>query len=224
VQSLAAGGIAILAFLTARLSRMPLGRRERVGVAIAVVGLVLLGISLTGGSAEGAGERWLAVGLLAAVSATLAGAAVRFGGRKFGGAAASGIAAGLLFATGDVTTETVTRGGVGLAFLSVLFAAYGLGTTVLQLGFQKGGALTTAGTATLFSDALPILAGTTVYAEPFPSGTLGVLRGVAFAVLVLGAVLLTRHDAMLKPGCATRLPMMMAPVRRAVLEPRTGEA
>jgi hypothetical protein len=105
-----------------------------------------------------------------------------------------------------VTTETVTRGGLGLIFLPVLFAAYGLGTTVLQLGFQRGGALTTAGTATLFSDALPILAGTTVYAEPFPHGTLGVLRGVAFVVLVGGAVLLTRPNAMVSvtPGCGSR--------------------
>jgi hypothetical protein len=135
-------------------------------------------------------------------SAALAGLALRFGPRLGIPAVPSyGLAAGVLFAAGDVTTETVTRGGVGLAFLPALFAAYGLGTAVLQLGFQRGGALATAGTATLFTNALPIVAGTVVYREPFPDGTLGVLRLLAFVLLVIGATALTRGDAITKPGC-----------------------
>ena len=201
VQSLAAGGIGLLAFFTARIAGVRLQRREIVGVFIAVVGLVLLGISLTGGSEEGSGGWWVAVAIWLVVSAAAAGLAVRFGGRALGQAAAYGAAAGLLFEAGDVATETVTAGGAGLVFLPAMLAAYGLGTTVLQLGFQRGGALATAGTATLFSDALPIVAGTTVYAEPFPGGSLGVVRGVAFAVLVVGAVMLSREETMMKPGC-----------------------
>jgi hypothetical protein len=205
VQSLAAGGIAVLAYLTSHLSKIRLGRREHVGVAIAVAGLVLLGISLTGSTGEGKGGAWYAVLAWAGGSAVVAALALRYGPR-LGAAPAYGLAAGVLFAAGDVTTKTVTKGGVDVAFLPVLFAAYGLGTTVLQLGFQRGGALTTAGTATLFTDALPIVAGTLVYREPFPNGTLGLLRGVAFALLVLGAVALTREDAMTKPGCPKLAP------------------
>jgi hypothetical protein len=198
VQSLAAGGIAILALLTARFSRRRLEPRERLGAALAVAGLVLLGISLAGGSSEGSAGRWAAIALWLVLSAAAAGAALRLaGGRGVG----YGLAAGVLFAAGDVTTKTVVTGGARLAFLPALFAAYGLGTSLLQLGFQKGGALATAGTATLLTDALPILAGTTLYAEPFPAGALGPLRGVAFAALVVAAVAFARADAMLKPGC-----------------------
>jgi hypothetical protein len=219
VQSLAAGGIAVLAFLTSHFSGMRLERRERIGVVVAVAGLALLGVSLSGATEEGAGGSWLAVLAWVAGSAVAALLAIRLGARLHVAAATSyGLAAGVLFAAGDVTTETVTRGGAGLAFLPVLFAAYGLGTAVLQLGFQRGGALSTAGTATLFSDALPIVAGTAVYLEPFPGGTLGVLRGVAFGLLVAGAVALTRADAMMKPGCPSRVPMEMS-IGRAALQP-----
>jgi hypothetical protein len=53
VQSIAAGGIGVLAFASARLARRRLRRRELLGVLISIVGLVALGISLAGGSSEG---------------------------------------------------------------------------------------------------------------------------------------------------------------------------
>ena len=43
-----------------------------------------------------------------------------------------------------------------------------------------------------WKNPLPIIAGTTLYDEPFPGGELGVLRGIAFALLVAGAALLSR--------------------------------
>jgi hypothetical protein len=61
---------------------------------------------------------------------------------------------------------------------------------LLQLGYQRGGALTVAGLATLSTNALPILAGAIVLKEPVPSGALGVARIFAFAAVTLGAVLL----------------------------------
>ena len=57
VQSVAAGGVGILAVASARFGHRHLTRRERMGAALAVSGLVLLAISLTGGgggSAQGA--------------------------------------------------------------------------------------------------------------------------------------------------------------------------
>src|SRR5579885_3345117 len=118
------------------------------------------------------------------------------GTRLLGGAAAHGAAAGLLFAAGDVLTKTIVSGGARTLFIPAMVVAYALGTIVLQLGFQRGGALTTAGITTLLTNGLPIIAGTTLYSEPFPDGELGVLRGVAFALLIAGAVLLSRP----KPG------------------------
>src|SRR5579864_8225460 len=49
VQSLAAGGIGVLAFVSARVSGRALPRHEIVGVVISIIGLVTLAISLAGG-------------------------------------------------------------------------------------------------------------------------------------------------------------------------------
>jgi drug/metabolite transporter (DMT)-like permease len=210
VQALAAGGIAVLAFLTSRVAGVRLERREVIGVLAAIAGLVLLGISLAGGSDQGSEGSWIAILVWIAASALVAAVALTIGARLIGGGAAYGVGAGVLFAAGDVTTETVTNGGERLAFLPALFAAYALGTGVLQLGFQHGGALTTAGMATLLTNALPIVAGTTLYAEHFPGGALGVLRGIAFGLVVAGGVALARERMApapeVAPGDAAHLP------------------
>jgi len=192
VQSLSAGGLGILAFLTSRMAGMRLARRELVGVGVAVLGLAFLGISLSGATGQGDEGVWAGILGWLAASAALAAVAVRFGPRLLGAAAAHGLAAGVLFAAGDVVTKAVVTGGARLLFIPAMIVAYSFGTIVLQLGFQKGGALTTAGMTTLFTNALPIIAGTTLYDEPFPGGELGVLRGIAFALLIAGAALLSR--------------------------------
>ena len=61
---------------------------------------------------------------------------------------------------------------------------------MLQAGFQRGSALTTAGLATLLTNALPIAAGMVVFREPLPSGWVGAVRIAAFTGVVVGAVLL----------------------------------
>ncbi len=202
VQSLAAGGIGILAFLSSRLAGVKLTRREVVGVVIAVIGLAFLGISLAGATGQGDGGVWAGIMAWVVASAVLAAVAVRFGPRVLGRAAAHGVAAGILFAAGDVVTKAVVTGGTRLLFIPAMILAYSFGTIVLQLGFQKGAALTTAGLATLFTNALPIIAGTTLYDEPFPNGKLGVLRGIAFALLIAGGALLSRPKADAQPNVA----------------------
>src|SRR5213595_2911132 len=73
VQSVAAGGIGVLAYVSARVRRRPLEERERNGVLISVLGLVALAVSLVGGSGAGGkgatGEilLWLAATAAAAV-------------------------------------------------------------------------------------------------------------------------------------------------------------
>ncbi len=82
-----------------------------------------------------------------------------------------------------------------------MILGYTLGTTLLQLGYQAGAALTVAGLATLLTNVLPILAGTIVLEEPVPSGALGALRVLAFTAVTIGAVLLARPgDQAVKPG------------------------
>lgn len=192
VQSLSAGGIAMLAFFSSRVTGVKLARREIVGVAVAALGLVFLGISLSGATGEGNEGEWAGILIWLAASAAIAACAVRFGPRAVNLAAAHGVAAGILLAAGDVTTKAVVTGGSRLLFIPAMIVCYSFGTIVLQLGFQKGAALTTAGVATLLTNALPIIAGTTLYDEPFPNGKLGVLRGIAFALLIAGGALLSR--------------------------------
>src|SRR5262245_62331613 len=53
VQSIAAGGIGILAFASARMSRRRLGRQELAGVLISSLGLLALGNYLSRGTGSG---------------------------------------------------------------------------------------------------------------------------------------------------------------------------
>jgi hypothetical protein len=192
VQSIAAGGIGVLAYASARLSGRPLPTRELVGAITATLGLVVLAVSLAGGSAEGGKGTTSAVLLWFAATAGLAVLVLAVGRRVRGVAAAFGIAAGLFFSLGDISTKLATEGGVRVAFAASLILGYTLGTSLLQLGYQRGEALTVAGLATLLTNALPIAAGTIILDEPVPSGAFGGLRILAFAAVTVGALLLAR--------------------------------
>jgi len=196
VQSVAAGGIGVLAFVSARMTRRRLASHERLGVLLSVVGLVALAVSLAGGGGERQGSGsvgaillWL--GLTAAVALLL----VTVGRVRHGAAVADGLAGGLFFSIGDIATKVATQGGPRAAFVVLLVAGYSLGTALLQIGYQAGAALTVAGLATLVTNALPIAAGTVVLDEPLPAGAYGVVRILAFVTVVAGAVLLARPQA-----------------------------
>jgi hypothetical protein len=194
VQSIGAGGIGVLAYLSARIGGRRLERRRRVGVGLSIAGLLALGVSLA--KASGSGSH----GSLAAILAWLGGTAVLALvvlaiGRRTGALGMSeGIAGGLLFSIGDISTKLVTQGGARFAFVITLVIGYTLGTSLLQLGYQRSGALTVAGLATLFTNAMPILAGTVVLGEPVPPGAFGALRVVAFVAVTAGAFLLAKPD------------------------------
>lgn len=192
VQSVAAGGIGVLAYVSARFAGRDLAPHERAGVLVSIFGLVVLAISLAGGSEEGGNG---STGLIVLWLALTAGAAllvVGVGRRLIGAAVAEGIAGGLFFSLGDVSTKVATQGGSRLVFVVPVILGYTLGTWLLQLGYQRGGALTVAGIATLLTNALPIAAGTVVLEEPVPSGAYGALRVIAFVAVTIGAILLAR--------------------------------
>jgi hypothetical protein len=194
VQSVSAGGIGILAFVSARMTRRRLGRHELAGVLVSMLGLLALAVSLAGGSGEGTGGSTVEILLWLASTAGAAVVALALG-RRFGAlAAAEGVAGGLFFAIGDISVKVATQGGARAVFAIGVIAGYSLGTAFLQLGYQKGGALTVAGLATLLTNALPIAAGSVVLGEPVPSGAFGAVRIVAFAAVTLGAILLARPD------------------------------
>jgi hypothetical protein len=194
VQSITAGGIGVLAYVSARVTGQKLGRRRLTGVTLSVFGLAALAASLATTSGEGRNDSTAAILVWLATTALLAVLALSIGRRTGRPAIAAGIAGGLLFSVGDISTKLATQGGARFAFVITLILGYGLGTSLLQLGYQRGGALTVAGLATLLTDALPIAAGTIVLREPVPSGFLGVLRVLAFAAVTAGAILLATPD------------------------------
>jgi hypothetical protein len=156
---------------------------------VAVAGLGLLGLSLSGGEARGTAPSplttvaWLAGFALAAALAS----------SLLPGSIGLGAAAGILYADADVATKAVTDGHV--VFVPMVAAASGVAFLCLQLGFQRGRAMTTVGLSTLLTNALPIAAGVVLFNETIPSGSLGTARDGAFAFVVLGAMLLARDHA-----------------------------
>jgi enterochelin esterase-like enzyme len=198
VQAASAGGIGVLALLVHRWGGLRLVKREWLGVAVSVGGLFLLGLSLLGrgGNAHhwGSHGSWVEIAAWIAGSGALAGVFAGPAKRLVADGAGFGIGAGFLYAAGDVATKAAVAGGWRLLFVPIVFAAHGLGFVMLQLGFQRGKALATAGVATLFTNAVPIAAGMALFREPLPGGLRGVLRVVAFLTVVGGAVLLTRSD------------------------------
>jgi len=202
VQATAAGGIGILAVMVSRYRHVPLTPFERAGVILSILGLVLLGASLAGAHSEGSDGSYVAIGAWLGGSWAAALLAVLVAPRFVGGGPAFGLATGILFAAGDVATKATVTGGDHSYFAPALIASYGLGTGVLQAGFQRAHALVTAGTATLFTNALPIVAGMTIFAEPMPGGWLGAARIAAFTLVIVGAVALARHQK----GAADAIP------------------
>lgn len=192
VQSVAAGGIGLLAFLSLRIAGKPMGARALSGVCFSIFGLLALSLSLINGHSEGHNGSivlvltWLGGTALAAVLV------LGVGRRRLGPAVANAIAGGLFFSIGDISTKLVTEWGARSAFVVTVVLGYALGTTMLQIGYQAGGPLTVAGLATLCTNVLPIAAGTVVLEEAVPSGASGFARVIAFVAVTIGAVLLVR--------------------------------
>ena len=190
VQSISAGGIGLLALASARLGGRHLTAAELRGALISVAGLLFLALSLIGGDDHSANGSTVAILSWLGASALL-GAVVYVAGRRILGAAvADAIAGGLLFSLGDIATKITTQGGGRLVFALAMILGYVLGTSLLQVGYQRGEALTVAGIATLLTNALPIVAATVLLDESVPGGALGTLRVLAFATVVVGAILL----------------------------------
>ena len=64
--------------------------------------------------------------------------------------------------------------------------------SLLQLAFQRGRVLETAGLSTLVNNIIPIAGGLFLFHEALPGGAAGVARLASFAAVVAGAVLLAR--------------------------------
>jgi hypothetical protein len=200
VQSVSAGGLGLLAVLAQRASGERLPRREWIGVGMAIAGLIFLSISLADASTRATHGSWASLSGWFVIS--------WFGVLLFLGPAASllapgaawGISAGLMYAAADVGTKGAWQGGLFLLVIMPVWACHGLAFTMIQMGFQRGRALATAGLSSFCTNALPIAAGIIVYHEHVPGGALGVLRVLAFGCIVIGAAAVARRETMSEPA------------------------
>jgi hypothetical protein len=182
VQAASAGGIGVLALGGGRLRPA-----ERLGVGAALAGLLLLGLSLgshppSNRGTVGAVVLWLLASAVGAVVVV----------RVLPPGAGFGTAAGFLYAAGDVGTKAAVGGGARLWFIPAILACHGAAFVCMQLAFQRGGRLGTAGLAVLWTNALPIVAGTIVFGESLPGGFSGTARVAAFVLVLIGAAALSR--------------------------------
>jgi len=192
VQSITAGGIGVLAVATARLGHRTLTTVERVGAGVSIAGLLFLSLSLAGGVQQGARGDLVEIGLWLGCTSAAALLVLGVGRSLVGAALADAVAGGLLFSCGDISTKIATEGGARVLFAIVAIFGYVLGSSLLQIGYQRGTALSIAGVATLLTSALPIAAGSVLLHETPPHGAQGVLRVVSFAAVVIGAIMLGR--------------------------------
>jgi hypothetical protein len=193
VQATAAGGIGLLALFVWRISLVRLTRVEQAAVWACLAGLALVCVSFAGGIPKPvvAGPRtvliWIGVMLVAALLAWRPGSGLMRPG------AGLGVAAGLCYAAGDVSTKGAVS-GVGVFLVPVLLACHLLGFVAMQLAFQKGSALATAGMSTLLNNALPIIAGIIAFHERLPGAPFGAIRAAGFVLVVVGAAMLARPE------------------------------
>ena len=192
VQSVAAGGIGLLAYVSSRVNRHPLGSRERSGVLLSMFGLMVLAVSLVGGSGEGGAGR---------PSRSSSGSPRQRRWRCRPSRWVAGCwespwqkeSPAVCSSRSEMSARRWRRRAAGFVFVAPLILGYTLGTWLLQLGYQRGGALTVAGLATL--DECRTDRGEHARAgEPVPSGAYGALRVLAFAAVTVGAILLARPD------------------------------
>jgi drug/metabolite transporter (DMT)-like permease len=201
VQAASASGIAILAVIAVLWFGQRLSRRERLGVALATVGLIAIGLSLGGTqeSTAAASEAGVIVWVVASAAIGL-GLSSTHRMKLLSSAAAAGLAAGVMLRAGRVSTkgllDTVPDDArfadyLASPFLYITIVIYALGVWAQAVAFQRGQAVNAISLLVASTSIVPILAGLFVFNDPLPGDALGLtLRLAGFALVLGGAALL----------------------------------
>ena len=201
VQAVISGGLVLLAVLAERVFGFEVGKRQWMGVAFTAIGLSLLAITLPSAgdahaSYSNAGMIIFETGLLGAgillVLFPKLGAPHHHHGIVFG------MAAGILFGVSDVAIKALTgsvgaEGVMGLAspWLLTCLAASVIAFFASARGLQKGDAVPVIATTSAAANVTAIAGGLSVFGDPLPGTTLGIVVQVFAFLLVIGAAALT---------------------------------
>lgn len=204
VQSIVASFLAITAVLGAIFLKMPLSRRDKAGIAVVVIGLVLVGSSAAEDSevAVSAAETWgvliaaVALVVLAIPAARLSGAA---------GATAMGAVAGLAFGATAVAARMLPDDLADIPASPATWALALGGVTALltySVALQRGTVTQATAPVVVGETIAPAIVGLTLLGDA-PRPGWGIVAAIGFVLAVAGAVSLARHGEIEEEAPAT---------------------
>jgi hypothetical protein len=181
-----------------RIFGFKVGGRQRLGVAMTAVGLVLLVVTLP--AASGAHSGYSLAGMISFEAGMLAIGALLISGPRLGApdhhrGIMLGAAAGTLFGVSDVAIKALTGlGGVGEILFSPWLGIAAIASVVAfyasARGLQQGAAVPVIAATSTAANVSCIMGGIVVFGDPMPADTLGiVLQGLAFTMVVIAALL-----------------------------------
>ena len=200
VQAVLSGGIVLLAIMAERLFGFQVGPRQWLGVALTAGGLILIGVTLPGGS--GAHSSFSVPGMIAFEAALLGLGALLIMGKRLGGpeehhGVMLGAAAGVLFGVSDVAIKAITglvgSGGFAgfvspwmLVAIVASIAAFYASARGLQVG-EAVPVIVMTGTA---ANIATMSGGFIVFGDPMPGDALGiVVQACAFVMVCVASAL-----------------------------------
>lgn len=204
VQSIVASFLAITAILGAIFLKMPLSRRDKVGIAVVVIGLVLVGSSAAEDAevAVSAAETW-GVLIAAVVLVVLAIPAARLSGAA--GATAMGAVAGLAFGATAVAARMLPDDLADIPASPATWALVLGGVTALltySVALQRGTVTQATAPVVVGETIAPAIVGLTLLGDA-PRPGWGIVAAIGFVLAVAGAVSLARHGEIEEEAPAT---------------------
>jgi len=200
VQAVLSGGIVLLAIMAERLFGFQVGPRQWLGVALTAGGLILIGVTLPGGS--GAHSSFSVPGMIAFEAALLGLGALLIMGKRLGGpeehhGVMLGAAAGILFGVSDVAIKAIT-GLVGSAGFAGFVSPWMLIAIVASIaafyasarGLQVGEAVPVIVMTGTAANIATMSGGFIVFGDPMPGDALGiVVQACAFVMVCVASAL-----------------------------------
>jgi len=200
VQAVIAGGIVMLGVLGERLFGLEVGPRQRWGLALTALGLVLLSLTLRPASSHDGFSPTIAVvfegGLLGVGALLLLGH--RFGAPAHRHAIFLAAAAGLLFGVANVGVKALletTKHGGWIAALDMPWAPIAIAASVVAFyssarSLQLGSAVAVIAITGTTANIAGIAGGILVFSDPMPGDPLGiVVQASAFVLVVIASAL-----------------------------------
>ena len=197
VQTVIAGGLALLTVIADRLFGHSVTRREWIGVALIAFGLAFLAATMSG-VGEGKHSDYDGATLAAYVGLAIGGGLLAALAARWvtAGGPALAASAGLLWGGSDVTIKALSDhlddgafGWIHPLALVVLFASL-VGLAVSARSLQVGDAVPVIAVTSATANLCTIASGPIVFGEPMPDDPLGLaVRLLAFALVIVASAL-----------------------------------